>query len=144
MLSVALTREHLSVISAVTQEGRLLTGVQDRPYKGTDIVGFLRHLLGHIAGKIVVIWDGAAIHRCRAVKDFLSGGAKGRVHLEALPAYTPEVNPVEGIWGYLKRVELGNVCCRSIEELREELRYAIARLRHRVHVFQGCLAHAGY
>jgi hypothetical protein len=54
------------------------------------------------------------------------------------------LNPDEGIWRYLKHVELRNVCCAALSELRYELRLAIARLRHKVSVTKGCISHAGY
>jgi hypothetical protein len=38
-----------------------------------------------------------------------------------LPGYAPELNPDEGIWKHLKYVELKNICCRSLSELRQEL-----------------------
>jgi transposase len=143
-LRVPLTHDHLSVVGALTSNGRLLTGVQQRAYRGADIVRFLRHLLRQIPGKLLVIWDGASIHRAHEVKEFLREEAGGRLHLEALPAYTPEANPVEGIWCYLKQVELRNLCCRTLERLRGELRKALARVRQRDWVFQSCIAHAGY
>ena len=77
------------------------------------------------------------------VKEFLAQEAAGRIHLERLPGYAPELNPDEGIWRYLKRVELRNVCCAALSELRYELRLAIARLRHKVSVIKGCISHAG-
>ena len=68
----------------------------------------------------------------------------GRIHLERLPGYAPALNPDEGIWRYLKRVELRHVCCAALSELRYEVRLAIARLRHKVSVIQGCISQAGY
>ncbi len=50
-------------------------------------------------------------------KTFGSSGAAKRLHLEQLPGYAPDLNPDEGIWNYLKRVELGNVCCRDLQHL---------------------------
>jgi transposase len=55
-------------------------------------------------------------------KDFLAGGAAARIHLEQFPAYAPELNPDEGIWNYLKRVELKSVSGQGISQLRFELR----------------------
>jgi transposase len=144
LLHAVLTRDHLSVISGLTPEGQLLMQVQDRSLRAPDVVRFLRHLLRHIPGKLLVIWDRAPIHRAQAIKDFLAQGAAARLHLEQLPAYAPELNPDEGIWQYLKRVELRNVCCDDLAELRLELRLATARLRHKRHVLQGCIAGAGY
>jgi len=40
--------------------------------------------------------DGSAIHRGGAVKDFLRSGAAGRLQLEQLPGYAPDLNPDEG------------------------------------------------
>jgi transposase len=144
ILRSPLSYDHLSVISAITAQGRLLVQMQEQAYTGETVVGFLKHLLRHIEGKSLVIWDGAPIHRSCRVKAFLSSGAAARLHLEQLPAYAPDLNPDEGIWRYLKRVELRNVCCASVAELRHELRLAIARLRHKLSVISGCIAHAGY
>lgn len=53
-----------------------------------------------------------------------------RLHLEQLPGYAPELTPDEGSWNYLKRVELGNRCCRDLTALAMALRRAKERLRH--------------
>jgi transposase len=118
--------------------------VRSRAFKGPDVVRFLRHLLRHLAGKLLVIWDGSPIHRCQAVKDFLAQGDAGRLHLEPLPGYAPDTNPDEGVWRYLKRVELRNRCCHDLSELTAEFRRATARLRHKRHLLKACIRHAGY
>ncbi len=144
VLRLPLSRDHLAVISGITPDGRLLMLVQDHPYKSPDIVRFLKHLLRHIPGKLLVIWDGAPIHRGQAVKAFLAQGGARRIRLEQFPGYAPDLNPDEGIWNYLKRVELGNVCCQSLPHLRHHLRLAIARLRRKRSVIQGCARECGY
>jgi len=107
------------------------TGAYISPTQG-GTESFLEQLLWCIPEKLLVIWDGAPIHRGQPVKDFLASGAAGRIHLEQLPGYAPELNPAEGIWGYLKRVGLKNLCCQNIPHLRVELRRAKERLRHKV------------
>jgi hypothetical protein len=54
------------------------------------------------------------------------------------------INPDEGIWHYLKHVELRNLCCANLAELRLELGLAIRRLRHKRHVLRGCITECGY
>jgi transposase len=135
--------DHLSVISGITPNGKLLMPFHEQSIRGQQVVDFLHHLLRHIPGKLLVIWDGASIHRCKAVKQFLATGGSERVHLERLPGYAPDLNPDEGIWCYLKQVELRNVVCADIEELRYELRLATIRLRQKPQVIPGCLAQAG-
>lgn len=144
VLRVPLTRDHLSAISGITPDERLLLLVQDRALNSKDIVGFLKHLLRHIKGKLLVIWDGAPIHRGHLVKEFLAAGGAKRIHLEALPGYAPDVNPDEGIWNYLKRIELRNVRYADLPHLRHQLRRAVARLRHKRRIIRGCITQAGY
>ncbi|MGB8347022.1 MAG: transposase, partial [Ktedonobacteraceae bacterium] len=93
VLKVKLTRDHLSVMGGLTRDGRLVMHVQDTSYQGPDVVRFLQLLLRKIPGNLLVIWDGASIRRCQAVKDFLAQGGAKRIHLERLPGYAPELNP---------------------------------------------------
>ena len=134
--------DHLSVASAVTMTGKLITQVRASTFDGAAIVGFLRHVLRQVPGKIVLVWDGARIHHSAAVKAFLKAGAARRLRLIRLPAYAPELNPDEGVWRWLKR-HLGNLCCPDMVELRYELGLAIQRLRSRPQVIQSFFEKAG-
>ena len=144
ILRLPLTRDHLSAISALTLDGRLFLQVRPYSLRGPDAVEFLRLLLRQVRGPLLVIWDGSPIHRAKAVKDSLAGGAARRLRLEPLPAYAPELNPDEGIWSYLKRVGLRNVRCQDLAHLDDELRRAVARLRRKRTVLNGCIRQVGY
>src|SRR5205814_10444538 len=102
-LMVPLTRDHLAVIGGLTAGGRLLLQVQDHAFHGPEVVRFLRHLLGQVPGRLLVLWDGGSIHWDHSIQAFLAAGGTRRVELEPLPSYAPELNPVEAIWRYLKR-----------------------------------------
>ena len=65
-------------------------------------------------------------------------------HLEQLPGYAPDLNPDEGIWNYLKRVELGNVCCSDFDQLYREIIRAKERLRHKKGIIISCARQCGY
>lgn len=143
-LQVPLTRDHLSVSSAITEDLRVLSRTWRGSIDGQRVVEFLRHLLRHVRGNVLVVWDGASIHRCAAVKQFLAHGAAQRLQLLALPGYAPDLNPDEGVWRWLKRVALGNGCCETLAELRYELRLAFARLRQRKDVLMACIRQPGY
>jgi transposase len=114
------TRDHLSAISAISPEGKLYFHCQDRAINSDDVVGFLEHLLREVPGRMVLIWDGAPIHRRQIIRDFLANGAAQRLHLERLPAYAPELNPGEGLWQHLKGGELRHICGFDIPHLRHE------------------------
>ncbi len=134
--------DHLSVASAITTTGKLVTQARESAFNGEAIVGFLKHLLRQIPGEVVLVWDGARIHHCAEVRAFLKAGAAKRLRLIRLPAYAPELNPDEGVWRWLKR-QLGNVCCRDFAELRHELGLAIQRLRRRPQIIRACFGKAG-
>jgi transposase len=144
VLRVKLTHDHLSAISGIRLDGRLVMQVREDAYDAAGVVGFLRVLLRKIRGKVLVIWDGSPIHKGQPIKDYLARGAAKRLHLERLPGYAPDLNPDEGIWNYLKCVELKNRCCADLAELRRELRRATERLRHKRHIIRSCSTHCGY
>jgi hypothetical protein len=132
-------------MGGITPKGRIFMQTQDHSYKGPDVVRFLQLLLREVPGKLLVIWDGAMIHRCQTVKDFLAKGGAKRIHLERLPAYAPELNRAAKASGTCAcRVELKNVCCLDVPHVQREVRRAKERLRHRTSVLSQCFAHAGY
>ena len=131
-------------MSGITLDGKLYMMEQDRAFKGEDVVRFLKHLMRQIPGKLLIIWDGSPIHRGGALKDFLASGAASQVQQEQLPGYAPDLNPDEGVCKHLKCVELKNLCCESLSELRVELGKAKERLRHKRDVILGCIRQLGF
>lgn len=85
--------------------------------KGPQIVEFLKALKDTIGGKLLIIWDGLPAHRSRLVGNYVDS-LEGQIQLERLPAYAPEINPAEYVFGYAKQRELANLCVDTIEEVR--------------------------
>lgn len=105
-----------------------------RIYPGTirspQVVEFLKHLMRHIPGQLLVVWDGLPSHRSRMVRDFVTD-THGHLVLERLPAYAPELNPVEYLWGYWKHHELPNFCPKDFGQLSDHACRALRRMRRR-------------
>src|SRR5262245_1924667 len=137
------TRDHLSVMGAITTEGKVYSLVRQESLNGLRTVEFLEHRLGCAGARLQVIWGGPPIHRRAAVKEFLAGGAGRGVWVAALPAYAPDLNPVGWAWQHLGHVELRNVTCLDLEELHMQLHLAIARLRRKVDIVRSFFAGAG-
>ena len=137
------TRDHLSAISALSPAGKRYFHAQDHSMNSVDVVAFLAHLLREVPGRMIIIWDGAPMHRRQVIKTFLAKGAAQRLHLERLPAYAPERNPGEGLWAQLTGVELRNGGCFNLPHLRHERRDAVKRVRRKPRVLQGFFHGAG-
>jgi transposase len=137
------TRDHLSVMGGMTPDGKVYTLARQESLNGLHAVEFLAHLLRVAGGRLLVVWDGSPIHRRAAVRDFVAG-TRGKVRLEALPGYAPDLNPWdEGGWHHLKNVEMRNLVCRDLEELHQEFYLAVARLRQKPHLLHSFFAQAG-
>jgi DDE superfamily endonuclease len=67
--------DHLSAISALSPEGTLSCHGQERAINSEDGVAFLEHLRREVPGCMVMIWDGAPIHRSHVITAFLTNGA---------------------------------------------------------------------
>jgi len=137
------TRDHLSVMGGMTPAGKVYTLARQESLNGLHSVAFLQHLQRVAGERLLVIWDGSPIHRRAVVTGFVAG-TRGKVWVEALPGYAPDLNPWdEGGWHHLKNVELRNEACRDLEELHQEFHLALGRLRQKPHLVQSFFAQAG-
>lgn len=137
------TRDRLSVMGGVTPAGKVYTLVRQESLNGLHTVEFLAHLRRVAGERLLVIWDGSPIHRRAEVTEFVAG-SRGRVRVEALPGYAPDLNPWdEGGWHHLKDVQMRNLACRDLEELHEQFHLALNRLRRRPKLIRSFFAQAG-
>ena len=91
------------------------------------VVAALRRLLGG-SWPVVVVWDNLPAHTSLAMHAFLADQHQW-LRVEYLPAYAPDLNPVEGLWANLKGVELANRACFSLEGLAAAAEQGIGRVR---------------
>jgi transposase len=94
----------------------------DRSIRQEQVIDFLRHLLRHLNGPLVVVWDHLGAHQGKRLRQWL--GRCRRVHLEFLPGYAPELNPNEYGWSYLKTGQLANYCPLDVDDLHARVAVA--------------------
>jgi hypothetical protein len=87
--------KQLTVIAALGARNFYFRLVQG-PIQKRQIVEFLTTLQRQIGRKLLIIWDGLPQHRSRVVADYL-GSTNGKIVMEYLPGYAPELNPSEYI-----------------------------------------------
>lgn len=90
---------------------------------------------------MLVLWDGAPIHRSALVKNHVAS-TQGRIVSERLPAYAPELHPVEYMWGQLKTHEIANLIATKAWELSFEATAALPRMRRRRSIIAACYTQA--
>ena len=120
----------LSAIGGVASNGRIFLLVRHGTIATQQVIVFLRHLLRHIAGNVIVLFDNLNTHKSSPVKRFVAQHCQ-RLSIEYFPPYAPELNPAEWLWRHLKRVELPNTAPKDVHDLRDNMRHAMVRVRKR-------------
>jgi transposase len=100
----------------------------------------LRRFLG--GEKATLLWDGLPAHRSRAMRAWLNRQRHWLV-TERLPADAPELNPVEGLWSWLKGSQLANLVCPSLQDVVEQAELGIERARQTPHLPYSFLRRTG-
>jgi transposase len=126
-----LKREKVSTISALTVSprrrhlGLYFRCLSEANFDSIAVADFLRHLLKHLRGFVIVIWDNGRHHKGDAVRALLRRCQ--RLHLEALPPYAPDLNPDEGVWNQI-RTALANGRPDDARQLAETLNHLLINL----------------
>jgi transposase len=105
---------------------RLLAG----SIQSAQVIEFRGHLQRHLPGKLLLIWDGAALHRSTAVRQYLES-LDGKIIAGRLPACAPELNPGEYLWASWKQHELPNLCARDLWSLSGWAAHGLRRIRRK-------------
>ena len=101
-----------------------------------EVCLFLRHLLRHLRGQVLVLLDNSRTHKGEPFEELL--GQHPRLHIENFPSYTPDLNPDEGVWSLAKR-KLANSCPKDIDELMEDIIRSINGIARSHKKLRGCI-----
>jgi transposase len=105
-----------------------------------QVLGELRRFLG--GERATLLWDGLPAHRSNAMRAWLATQRSWLV-VERLPAYAPELNPVEGLWSWLKGSQLANLVCPTLQEVVAQAELGIERARRTPHLAYSFLRRTG-
>jgi len=142
------TRSHrkVSVIGALTVSPRrdrvrcYFRLHPDTNINGDLLVCFLRQLVKQLDAPILLIWDRLKAHRGRAMTGYLHAAPTVRAVL--LPAYAPELNPIEYLWGYAKTNPLANCAPLDLATLTANTRKAARFLQCNQPLLRSFLQHS--
>jgi len=127
--------QRLSALGAIAwrpgeAKTRLLLSPQPGSIATPQVVEFLRNLRRHVAGRVLILWDRLGGHRSKLTKAHVTAQARW-LTVQYLPAYAPELNPLEYLWAALKGKDVANYSPDSIHELDQHLRRSARRARSR-------------
>jgi hypothetical protein len=105
-----------------------------------DYARFLDGAHQQLDGPVVLVWDGLNTHTSRAMRELTA--ARAWLTVFQLPAYAPELNPVEPVWSNLKR-SLANLVKQDINQLTVLVRTRLRRMQYRPGLLEGFLAKPG-
>jgi transposase len=92
---------------------------------GQKTAEFLRGLLREWEGSLTVVWDRGNMHKGPHIRSLLEQFP--RLTLEQFPPYCPDLNAMEGIWGWAKYSEMANFCPRDLRHLESTVASTLAK-----------------
>lgn len=123
--------QHVGVTAAVNAQGRMgfeLTREKEM-FTAKIFLRFVRKLRREYPRRfIVLIVDGASTHTAKIVKAYAKENRAG-FRLEILPAYSPELNPTEKSWGFLKSKNMNGSQAKNKTELQAEVKMHLKTMR---------------
>ena len=94
-----------------------------------------------LSAPLVWVWDNLNVHRAPELADFIAEN-KAWLRVYRLPAYSPDLNPAEGIWSLLKR-SMANFAAADVNGLVRIIKRKLKKIQYRPHLIDGCLAATG-
>ncbi len=122
---------------------RLLFRIVPDSYNDVKLIDFLSQLRNEFHGRrVILVWDGLPSHRSRLMTNYLKQQHKW-LRVVRLPAYAPELNPVESAWANIQGQELANRCTDDLGGMVAGVRDGFSRIHSHRNLPFSFLRHAG-
>lgn len=121
ILCDAKNKGFVSISGAISSNGKLYYEVREKEgFKKKGLTRYLTNCRKRMRKNLLLIWDNAPTHKSKEIKEYLSRQDKDNpaIWLDNIPAYSPELNPIEQLWGYLKK-KLANRFFKTTKELKQ-------------------------
>jgi len=136
LASVTGNRGSISAMSAISNSGKLIFTLHEKRITSIEVIHFLDQLLKyHPRRHIVVVMDKAAPHKSKITQAYID--SKKRLHVFYLPARSPELNPDEKVWNYLKNEELKSHQAKNRKELKLLTKNKLKKMSKKPNLLKG-------
>jgi transposase len=124
-------------------DAHLVFQLRPGAYNGETLIEFLTDLHQLEPGRrMLLLWDGLPAHRSRCMTDWINE-QRSWLSVERLPAYAPELNPTEQVFGNLKSTELANLCRDTIAEVQAIAEDGLGRIGNDAQLCFAFMRHSG-
>jgi transposase len=139
-------RDRLSVVSAISISPKrrrlgLYFDIVDHNIRTEDFESFVVHLLRRLPHGVTLVMDRWPVHRSAARR--LLRRFRKRLHIEWLPAYAPELNPVEQVWTHTKYADLPNYIPENVDALAFDVDRSLRETAEQQPLLRAFLEHTG-
>lgn len=101
---------------------------EQKTFTEADYIALLDDAHQQLGAPIVLIWDNLNRHTDAQIQPYLH--RRDWLTVIQLPPYTPDLNPVEGLWSALKR-GLGNRLTDHVDHLAATIKSRLSTMQHR-------------
>jgi transposase len=135
-LRVTGARGGVAAMSALSRRGQLLFRLHTKRIASPEVIDFLGQMLKHHPHRhLVVVMDQAPPHVSKATKCYID--SQSRLHVFHLPKYSPDWNPDEKVWNYLKHHELQGHQAKTKHELHTLAQRKLRKMANDPHLLRG-------
>ena len=121
-------RFKVNMLSAISAKGELRFMLTEKGLSANLFIEFLKRLMEGVNHPVFLILDGHPAHRSLKVRKFVES-TEGKIELYFLPGYSPELNPDETVWSYVKHHSVGKEVITGPGQFRSLILGALRRLQ---------------
>lgn len=129
VLKVETRKEHMSMISAITNKGSVRFMVYEQAMTQQKLIDFMQRLITNASRKIFFILDNLRVHHGKIVAAWLERH-KDKIEVFYLPPYSPEINPDEYLNHALKMDVHSGKHPRNKKDITHKIQSFMRRLQH--------------
>ena len=125
-------KDFVSISGSISSSGDFYFEVREQEgFKQNGLINFLDNSWANFRENLLMVWDNAPSHRSKTIKEYLAKQCQEnpRIWLENIPPYSPELNPIEQLWGCLKR-RLANQFVKTTKELKKIVTKALEEIKN--------------
>lgn len=137
-------KKYVGISGVISSTGSIYYEVREEEgFKKQGLIRFLKNCKKSLRKKLLIVWDNAPAHKSKELKKYLASqdSEKPAIWLENIPTYSPELNPIEQLWSYIKR-KLANqffettkllkqAVLNVLEEVKNDKKIIISFFKHK-------------